>query len=98
MRSGKFIKIGNHVACPPLLDMTYCSVPHLKSSPIYSLRGFVVHEGGESLRSGHYIAVLKGTKEGSWFEISDTRVRRISEKEAMAAKAFVVFYERVDDL
>ena len=55
----------------------------------------MVHHG--SMGGGHYIAYAKHyDKNGTpcWFYFSDSSVRKVTEKEALKAQAYMVFYER----
>lgn len=92
--SGKLVKITSPVALPPALDVAAFCVPNVQGSTSYALSAVVVHEGGESLRSGHYIALVRSPQD-KWYEVSDTRVQSIaSEAEALRCKAFVAFYRQ----
>jgi ubiquitin C-terminal hydrolase len=62
----------------------------LATSPInYDLRAIIVHLGGST--GGHYVT-YKRYQTRSWVMISDSEWREVSEEEALAQKAFMLFY------
>lgn len=76
--------------------------PDAKTSTQFRLVGVVVHGG--SLHSGHYDAYVRvpaRSKEDeaseieTWMRASDSHVREATREEALAAEAYLLFYERV---
>ncbi|KAH9621232.1 hypothetical protein KSS87_016413 [Heliosperma pusillum] len=74
---------------------------------IYRLIGVVEHSG--SMRSGHYVAYVRGTdtRQGSleeknhtrrhnvWYHASDAYVRETTLNEVLHSEAYILFYEKV---
>ena len=70
---------------------------------IYDLYGVVVHQGG-STSSGHYysycrtdMALHKDSDRpgpGKWYECNDSSISPVSEKEALSAQAYLLFYQK----
>jgi Ubiquitin carboxyl-terminal hydrolase len=95
-------KSGKHAACVSSgrgrkKDGTVSSLAEAASDYMYRLSGVVVHSG--SLNGGHYTSQVREGVEngfrGGWFNCSDSRVTRSSEKDVLASEAFMLFYERV---
>lgn len=55
---------------------------------IYDLLSVVVHKG--EINSGHYISYAR--KDGQWFQFDDNVVTLASEKQVLAAQAYMLFY------
>ena len=104
--SGRTVhKLDGHVPFPVVLDMNPFSCgrgkvkhfeqlgapSHADGSARYRLYGVVEHQG--SFKGGHYVAFVKGAS-GEWHRMSDSTVSRVDEQTALAAQAFLLFYER----
>ena len=61
-----------------------------RTSLRYELYGVVEHSG--SYRDGHYIAYTRGGGPNSWHRFSDSKVSEVTEEEALAAQAFLLFF------
>lgn len=58
----------------------------------YRLVGVVEHLG--TMRGGHYVAYVRGSKDGVWYHASDAYVRQTSLEEVLRSEAYILFYER----
>ena len=61
-----------------------------RTSLRYELYGVVEHSG--SYRDGHYNAYTRGGGPNSWHRFSDSKVSEVTEEEALAAQAFLLFF------
>lgn len=76
-------------------DMTGHSKMHT-----YALYSIILHIGGDSTNSGHYIAYCKGSGDACWYKFDDDRVSIISDIIAELARprvkenCYLLFYRR----
>jgi ubiquitin C-terminal hydrolase len=70
----------------------------MNKSNVYWLRAVVVHNGGSDV--GHYTSYVRIDEDGTsaesrrkWVFVSDSSVRSCTEEQALAAQAFMLFYE-----
>jgi ubiquitin C-terminal hydrolase len=63
---------------------------------LYRLYGVVDHAG--SMGGGHYISYTCYEEAGErhWYMISDSMFRKTTEKRALEAEGYILFYKRVD--
>lgn len=93
-------KLSTHVEFPTVLDIapfccSNCPVSVYDGGATgvrYGLYGLIVHQG--RLSSGHYLSYVRGL-EGDWHCISDSSVSKVTEREVLAAEAYILFYERL---
>ena len=55
---------------------------------------------GSSMRFGHYTAAARNHQDGNWYQFNDTFAQRLPGRPSrlvVNSKAYVLFYERVDD-
>ncbi|KAK4406123.1 Ubiquitin carboxyl-terminal hydrolase 2 [Sesamum angolense] len=93
---GRLSKLNGHVNFKETIDLKPYMDPRCadKDTFIYRLVGVVEHTG--SMRGGHYIAYVRGTKnfgECVWYHASDAYVREASLEEVLRSEAYVLFYE-----
>ncbi|VEU23025.1 DEKNAAC104243 [Brettanomyces naardenensis] len=90
---GVSTKIDAHIDVPFMLDMAKYTLNGKRNgdfgSDLYELYAVVYHTG--SVNTGHYISIVKD-RDGMWFKFDDARVVRVSEKEVLAAQAYLLFY------
>lgn len=102
------MKLNGHVTFQDKLDLRPFLDPRCpdKESCIYRLIGVVEHSG--TMRSGHYVAYIRGPEaedyqkadndghcsESTWYRISDTFVRKLSLSEVLQSEAYLLFYEK----
>mmetsp|Transcript_4199 Transcript_4199/g.7374 ORF Transcript_4199/g.7374 Transcript_4199/m.7374 type:complete len:207 (-) Transcript_4199:350-970(-) len=89
-------KAGGFVEFPLKLSIQeYCdeSVEHAECP--YTLMAIVVHGG--TLYGGHYTAYVREACDphflGEWYYCNDSHITRVTEKDALAAEAYMLFYE-----
>lgn len=103
------VKLNGHVTFQERLDLRPFLDPRCpdKESCIYRLTGVVEHSG--TMRSGHYVAYIRGREakdcqkaendghcvESTWYRISDTFVRKLSLSEVLQSEAYLLFYEKI---
>lgn len=76
------------------LDLTkYIKGPKDDIAPaVYDLYAVSQHSGG--LGGGHYTAICKNFKDGSWYSFNDSHVSRVDASSAVDSSAYVLFYKR----
>ena len=80
-------KIDKHITFATTLDL---SAP---TPQRYLLRSVIVHSGQAG--AGHYTSCIR-TDDNDWFLCDDSCVpQRITEKQVLAVKAYMLFYERI---
>lgn len=85
-------KVMYDVEIPEILDMSTFSLVGEQDVPLqYKLRGIAYHGG--SYCSGHYIAV--GCFDDKWRAFDDENILDISNKNEVASKGYMYFYERI---
>eukprot|EP00232_Nephroselmis_pyriformis_P018142 CAMPEP_0182895866 /NCGR_PEP_ID=MMETSP0034_2-20130328/25936_1 /TAXON_ID=156128 /ORGANISM="Nephroselmis pyriformis, Strain CCMP717" /LENGTH=402 /DNA_ID=CAMNT_0025029715 /DNA_START=59 /DNA_END=1264 /DNA_ORIENTATION=+ len=57
---------------------------------VYNLYGVLVHMGG-GVHSGHYYCYCKSPM-GTWYEMDDSQVQPVSERQVLTQNAYVLFY------
>ncbi|XP_051133199.1 ubiquitin carboxyl-terminal hydrolase 2 [Andrographis paniculata] len=95
---GRLSKLNGHVNFRETLDLkpymdSRCSENNNKFK--YRLVGVVEHLG--TMRGGHYIAYVRGTKKLGdcvWYHASDAYVREASLEEVLRCEAYILFYQR----
>jgi hypothetical protein len=60
----------------------------------YDLYAISHHSGG--LQGGHYTAVVKNRFNDDWYEMDDSRTRRVDQISNRDSRAYCLFYNRVD--
>ncbi|KAK9457513.1 hypothetical protein V1511DRAFT_455322 [Dipodascopsis uninucleata] len=77
------VKINDRYEFPLEIDLQEFLAPDApKDEPwVYCLHGVLVHSG--DLNAGHYYALLKPDKDGSWYKFDDDRVTRATLKEVL---------------
>ncbi|KAK4425241.1 Ubiquitin carboxyl-terminal hydrolase 2 [Sesamum alatum] len=93
---GRFSKLNGHVNFRETIDLKPYMDPRCtdKDTFIYRLVGVVEHSG--SMRGGHYVAYVRGSKNSGdcvWYHASDAYVREASLEEVLRSEAYVLFYE-----
>ncbi|KAL0456719.1 UNVERIFIED_CONTAM: Ubiquitin carboxyl-terminal hydrolase 2 [Sesamum latifolium] len=93
---GRLSKLNGHVNFRETIDLKPYMDPRCtdKDTFIYRLVGVVEHTG--SMRGGHYVAYVRGTKnlgDCVWYHASDAYVREASLEEVLRSEAYVLFYE-----
>eukprot|EP00047_Mylnosiga_fluctuans_P020769 m.96192 g.96192 ORF g.96192 m.96192 type:complete len:677 (+) comp8624_c0_seq2:79-2109(+) len=97
-------KVSTHVSFPLVLDIApfcyeSCSVSVYGDGDTgirYGLYGVVVHQG--SIYGGHYICFVRAgavDRDTEWYCISDTSVSKATERDVLAAEAYILFYEQL---
>ena len=89
-------KLSTPIRFPLLLDMYPYTTratqpPSSGSRPLtaaYMLNAVIVHKG--SMDSGHYVSYSKEVSE--WFLFDDSKVVTVTEKEVLAAEAYLLIY------
>ncbi|KZV24718.1 ubiquitin carboxyl-terminal hydrolase 2-like [Dorcoceras hygrometricum] len=93
---GRLSKLNGHVNFRDTIDLN----PYLNTSctngekRTYRLLGAVEHSG--SMRSGHYVAYVRGGQGDStmWYYASDTHVCQVPLEKVLSCDAYILFYER----
>eukprot|EP00891_Asterochloris_glomerata_P002359 jgi/Astpho2/2359/gw1.00044.92.1_t len=85
-------KISEMVQYPLELDLAPFMVKRHGPSIMYDLYGVLVHLG-HSVHSGHYYCYIKGPN-GLWYKMDDTVVSQVAERQALAQRAYILFYIR----
>ena len=76
-----------------------------KKDARYRLVGVIEHIGN-SLKKGHYVAYVRGSRTGSkqqssgsstWFHADDSIIREVSLANVLMCEAYLLFYERIED-
>ena len=75
------------------LDLSRYSIGYGTHKNIYHLKAISNHIGG--LNSGHYFAYCKHTDK-KWYEFNDTQVSEIDKKILVSARAYCLFYEKIN--
>ena len=57
------------------------------------LYGIIVHTG-PSADIGHYFCYVRSPQNSQWYKMDDTSVQKVNEKEVLAAKAYLLFYNK----
>ena len=88
------MKLEHPVSYPVILDMAkYCTNTTAGQKVVgelsYELFAIVCHIG--QVNQGHYICMIKNG-EGQWFKFDDSMVTLISQQEALATSAYLLFY------
>lgn len=81
-------KIDYPIEIPLILEMSKYSLDKSELKP-YELFAVVCHIG--SVNTGHYISMIKN-KDGMWFKFDDATVTRVTEREVLNSKAYLLFY------
>lgn len=84
-------KLAHHVIFEDVLDLSSFMI-ETGSVEMYDLTGVLVHSG-QSCSSGHYYAFVKAPN-GSWYCADDTTVSKVSLKEVLSQKAYILFYNK----
>ncbi|KAJ6239741.1 ubiquitin carboxyl-terminal hydrolase [Anaeramoeba flamelloides] len=58
----------------------------------YTLIAIIEHLG-TTINSGHYIAYCKNHL-NEWYELNDSRIKKITEEEALTKEAYILFYQK----
>ncbi|XP_074320648.1 ubiquitin carboxyl-terminal hydrolase 2-like isoform X2 [Silene latifolia] len=105
---GRLSKLSGHVVFKEFIDLRpYLDNRSVRDKCIYRLIGVVEHSG--SMRSGHYVAYVRGTDTGQgsleekndtkrhnvWYHASDSYVRETTLNEVLHSEAYILFYEKV---
>ncbi|KAK9671486.1 hypothetical protein RND81_12G032900 [Saponaria officinalis] len=104
---GRLSKLNGHVVFKEFIDLRpYLDNRSVKESCIYRLSGVVEHSG--SMRSGHYIAYVRGDKRKGrsedesyrqkhnvWYHASDSFIRETTLDEVLRSEAYILFYEKI---
>ncbi|PIN17945.1 Ubiquitin-specific protease [Handroanthus impetiginosus] len=88
---GRLSKLNGHVIFRETIDLKPCTDRDVFT---YRLVGVVEHSG--TMRGGHYVAYVRGTKNGGdsvWYHVSDAHVREASLEEVLRCEAYILFYE-----
>lgn len=83
-QNGQLGKVKTRVMIPQNFIIDFSPyVENPEQTPLnYRLTGVILHRGsGESLRSGHYIAII--FKNGTWYELNDSVVTTLSPSDAL---------------
>ncbi|XP_075512106.1 ubiquitin carboxyl-terminal hydrolase 2-like isoform X1 [Primulina tabacum] len=92
---GRLSKLNGHVNFRETIDLNPYLNPRCTNGEkhTYRLLGAVEHSG--SMRSGHYVAYVRGGQGDStiWYYASDTHVRQVSLEEVLSCDAYILFYE-----
>ncbi|XP_062195322.1 ubiquitin carboxyl-terminal hydrolase 2-like [Phragmites australis] len=103
-------KISEHVKYKEYLDVGPFIDPSSvdKDNSIYRLVGVVEHRGTGSLNTGHYVAYVRARRLGnhqqqsscshSWFRADDSVITEVSLEDVLKRQAYVLFYERMEDM
>ncbi|GMM37720.1 ubiquitin-specific protease [Saccharomycopsis crataegensis] len=94
LAAGGSVKLEHPVSYPVILDMAkYCTNTTAGQKVVgelsYELFAIVCHIG--QVNQGHYICMIKNG-EGQWFKFDDSMVTLISQQEALATSAYLLFY------
>ncbi|XP_057472114.1 ubiquitin carboxyl-terminal hydrolase 2-like [Actinidia eriantha] len=102
---GRLSKLNGHVDFRDTIDLRPYIDPRCTGTDEYKFRltGVVEHLG--TMRGGHYVAYVRGTK-GSrkaeqengdfvWYHVSDAYVREASLEEVHRCEAYILFYEKL---
>ncbi|GMF06374.1 unnamed protein product [[Candida] boidinii] len=81
-------KIDYPIEIPLILEMSKYSLDKSELKP-YELFAVVCHIG--SVNTGHYISMIKN-KDGMWFKFDDATVTRVTERDVLNSKAYLLFY------
>ncbi|KAL3634466.1 ubiquitin-specific protease ubp2 [Castilleja foliolosa] len=95
---GRLSKLNGHVNFRETIDLKPYMDPRCSEGDSfrYRLVGLVEHLG--SMRGGHYVAYVRGSKEYGdcvWYHASDAYVRQASLEEVMRSQAYILFYEKI---
>ncbi|CAH9129801.1 unnamed protein product [Cuscuta epithymum] len=95
---GRLSKLNGHVYFKDTLDLEPYTDPRNSEQGTlkYRLLGVVEHSG--TMRGGHYIAYVRGIKNGgnsAWYYVSDAHVREVSLEEVLRSEAYILFYEEM---
>lgn len=91
VKDGKFIKFGEILDLTPLL--------HEEAEGVllqYRLNSVMVHYGGTSARTGHYISFVRGKEPGTWARKDSTSIEVCSLEQVLQLSASVLVYEQMD--
>ena len=75
------------------LDLSKYVIGYKSKDYKYDLYGVCNHSGGTL--GGHYTAFVKNAND-KWYEFNDTSVSEISEEKVVSAKAYVLFYRKIN--
>lgn len=75
------------------LDLSKYVIGYKSKDYKYELYGVCNHSGGTL--GGHYTAFVKNAND-KWYEFNDTLVSEISEDRVISAKAYVLFYRKIN--
>ncbi|KAL8490894.1 hypothetical protein ACS0TY_022774 [Phlomoides rotata] len=91
---GRLSKLNGHVNFKETIDVKPYIDPRCSDKDMltYCLVGVVEHLG--TMRGGHYVAYVRGKKDGVWYHASDAYVRQASLEEVLRSEAYILFYER----
>lgn len=93
-------KLSHYVAYPETLSLkTFIpESPQSLADPLrnmqYKLYGVLVHLGYTS-HSGHYYSYVRGPSD-QWYKADDQSISQVSQADAMAQNAYILFYTRVN--
>ena len=101
---GEFDKIKDKISFP-LKDFNLTDFVQSSNQPgqsikkqkaiVYDLYGVINHfDYGGNIDRGHYTAYIKNREDGYWYEMDDSRVGLIAEKDVCSEASYVLFYER----
>ncbi|KAI3469995.1 hypothetical protein Pfo_026658 [Paulownia fortunei] len=93
---GRCSKLNGHVNFRETIDLNPYIDPRCTDRDrfTYRLVGVVEHLG--TMRGGHYVAYVRGTKDHGdcvWYHASDAYVREASLEEVLRCEAYMLFYE-----
>lgn len=94
LATGASVKLEEKVEYPIILDVSKyvtstVSATAQKGELVYELFAIVCHIG--QVNNGHYVCIIKNG-EGKWFKFDDSMVTIISQQEALATNAYLLFY------
>lgn len=94
---GRFSKLNGHVSFRETIHLKPYMDPRCTENNTFQYRlvGVVEHLG--TMRGGHYVAYVRGSKHYGdcvWYHTSDAYVRQASLEEVLRCEAYILFYER----
>lgn len=94
---GRFSKLNGHVRFRETIHLNPYMDPRCTENNTFQYRlvGVVEHSG--TMRGGHYVAYVRGSKDYGdcvWYHTSDSYVHQASLEEVLRCEAYILFYER----
>ena len=89
----KFAKINDLVTYPvEKLDLSELTLGTQKDLPEYNLYAQINHKG--TLEKGHFYAIIKSWRNGSWYSCDDSDVRPKNPEKIVKKHSYMLFYQK----